>query len=1511
MSLQVGDVVAQRFTVQAYAASGGMGDVYRAHDRESGELVALKVLRRPGRDLRARFAREVEALRSLGAHPGIAGYVAHDLDDRRGAFLAMEWVEGETLRERLEAGPLRPRAALELGVRLARALAAAHDLGIVHRDVKPSNLLLAGGDLRCPKLVDFGVVRLANTSRLTATGAGIGTPAYMAPEQARGESELGPSTDVYGLGAVLFACLTGRPPFGDRGEAHAVLVARIALAPEAPRVRGANTALPDLVDRTVGQLMHVDRTRRPADGRAAARLLERALEHPDASTLDDGAAARGPAALSEHELEPMAVVYADLGAMRPDVDGTETAPPDNAAMSPGQAPTALAESASALSTARARVAELGGRLHLLVSGAVVVGVAGTGSMNDLARRAARCALALRATFPSARCGVAYGRGLRGAGGDEGDHIDAAAALAGGTRPGVWIGDTLRSLLGPEFELTTTSVSGQRGSWELVGQRAGERDADRAVRAAPGLTPMVGRGAVLRQLEAAFAGCVDDSISHAVVVLGEAGAGKSRLRDALLDRLRDAEQRPRIVSARGDAVRARVPYGLAGQVVRGVVEAESRAGPTDAVEVLESIAARAAPPMDADGARRAAAFLVELAYPGAESAGSQPTHAAVAAARSDPQLMAAQVRSAWVALLRGLAAPSASGPARPLVLALDDAQWADSASVDLFGAGVAGADDLPFLLLAFARPELEERFADLGRRWGRQELRLNGLPPPASERLVRAVVGDGAVDDRRVASIVARGAGNPFFLEELARAALAGADERLPASVLGGVQLRIGRLPALERQVLRAASVFGRRFWDGAVCALLGPELDRRTVRDVVRSLESHKLVERWRAPEQFAGEREYAFAHDLVREAAYASLPESDRRTGHRLAGQWLQAHGESDAIVLAEHFAGGEVAEEAVAWFDKAAQEALAGGGDKPAAVDDLCAAARYYRRAGQTAVQACAHDDAQAFFARAAALWGPLRPIAAAGARVDRAELLLRLGKRDAAGRELDAAEAALSERDVADRDAARALARVELVRSDVWNRSTASGAFERAEAAVRRALSLAERAGDESLQRDSLYVLSRFVAAPDDERKVDEAIALAERAAAMGGDDAGHAHGLWRLGNVVLRKNDLERAAALYERGLRGAERARLHTVRAACLLNLGLVAYRRGQMARAIELSAEAVEEAARIGHRLRSLEARLNLGGFLVMAGEIDRGAALAREVADASGDDWTVQCMALEILADVERCRGRERAAAEHLERAAELCGRVRERRLQTRFLGQVGEVMLAAGDLGAARDALDRGLALNDGGGAVFAHALGMLLLDRRAEARELLERVVAAEEDPGRALWARLWLRRVLHLAGDVSAARRVTADVAAATALPRWQSAAQIVALLSAEDVGGAVEHLDGCRVPFVRAEAALDIALALSRPCGATNADLTAFAGAVDSLLTDRDSETAGVGALAPAIAGGLAAGLRRAGRDAEAALMEERRAFWIDRLGASLSDAYRTAWLRSSWHAPDRAGTRGD
>jgi tetratricopeptide (TPR) repeat protein len=708
-ALVPGSLIVERFRIERYAASGGMAEVYRAHDLQKGEPVAVKVMRRsspPGHD--ERFAREARVLAEL-RHPGIVRHVASGRTLEGDPFLVMEWLEGEDLRSRLRQGRVGLEEALRLATRVAAALAAAHARHVVHRDIKPANLFLVGGAVDVVKVLDFGIARPEDArDPLTATGDLVGTAGYMAPEQlARGDA-VDARVDVYALGVVVHECLTGELPGG-----------RHPTAPPPPALDELVPGLPPSVAALVARMLAPDPAERPEHG---AALLEALLGLGDPTGLGG---ARAGHELGRGEKRVHSVVFA-----RRIQDRTHgaTTPIGTAALEPD----------------RAVIEAHGGRLVHLADGSALAVFVGAPVATDQATQAARCALALRALEPDVPLAIVTGR------------VPTGRSLTG--EPGLratGLLDAMPGTVGIRVDEITAGLLAQR--FELVGDLGGlVLGAEREVADVPRLllgqpTPFVGRERELTVLEAALRGCIDGGSSTAVLVIAAAGMGKSRLRHELIARVGDGAQ---VWTARGTPLGAGAPYALIADTIRheaGVVAGDPPGAQQG--KLRARVARRVAP----DRVDHVSAFLGELAGV------AFPALPLLAAARRDPSVMASEVRRAWDDWLQ------AETGARPVLLVLEDLHWGDAPSLRLLETSLASERRL--MVLGLARPEVRTAFPGLWESAGRHEIHLSGLGRRASETLVRHALA--APAPAVVARIVDLAAGNAFFLEELIRGVVDG------------------------------------------------------------------------------------------------------------------------------------------------------------------------------------------------------------------------------------------------------------------------------------------------------------------------------------------------------------------------------------------------------------------------------------------------------------------------------------------------------------------------------------------------------------------------------------------------------------------------------------------------------------------------------------------------------------------------------------------------------------------
>jgi serine/threonine protein kinase len=886
-------IIDERFEILSLARTGGMGSVYRAVDRSTGQQVALKLLHDTSDDY-TRFRHEARILASI-AHPHVVPFVAYGSRAEGQPYIAMEWIEGESLTERLSREALTMAETIALARGVTSALVTAHAQGIVHRDLKPSNLMLPDCEVAAVKIVDFGTARLAEFhTTITRSGAILGTPGYMAPEQARGDEDVGSAADIFSLGCILFECLAGKPAF--EGLRPIALLAKLLLE-DAPSLLEVRPGLPEVLASLVQRMLAKEPSERPRDGAAMANELD-LLDERELSRKR--LTMRPPSPADTRRLHSLTNAEQRLIA----IVAVGTASSSLAPIPPTGPKFELQ------ANVRRAIESRGARVESLADGTVLVVLASRGSPTDQAAEAARAALQIRLYLPHSPIALAMGRGEADRRLPMGEALERVVALlveCGDTtlvKPeSILIDDLARALIEERFDVRNEGANHVlRGEWTTG-------DEPRLLLRKP--TPFVGRDRVISNLLGSIDDAIDEPRSTALLVSAGAGMGKSRLRQELTLAIRAQQRSFTVLVGRGDVIAVGSPFSMIGSALRGAFGIEGGEPP----EIQRQKLVRAVEAfVDGSDARNVAEFLGEaLGTPFPDELSPR-----LRAARQDAQAMAARIEAAFIHYVRGTLARN------PLLLIFDDLHWGDAASVRIVDVALRALAEQPFIVLAFARPEVHDRFPRLWSGRQAQEILLQPLARRACAELTLSALGE-LITPQKLQAIVERSEGNAFYLEELIRTvAEFPQGGGLPKTVLGMIEARLARLHPDARRTLRAASVFGSSCWRNGVFALLGEE-DETHGSGFDMLLEGELLVRS--NTRRFSNEEEYTFRHELIREASYAMLTERDRRLGHRLAGAWLEKMGEIDPAILAEHFEQGGEGERATHYYLQAAEQALRAG--------------------------------------------------------------------------------------------------------------------------------------------------------------------------------------------------------------------------------------------------------------------------------------------------------------------------------------------------------------------------------------------------------------------------------------------------------------------------------------------------------------------------------------------------------------------------------------------------------
>ncbi|HEY3593497.1 MAG TPA: protein kinase, partial [Polyangiaceae bacterium] len=620
-----------RFVLKEAVASGAMGTVYRAWDVQRGTQVAIK-LQHPKSNAEARrFTREAELLAQM-SHPSIVQYIAHGFSPAGERFLVMEWLEGETLESRILRRRLGPRDTVAMSLQFLRGLEAAHSVGMVHRDIKPGNLFLPDGVPERVKIMDFGIAfRLSDRQRLTNPGTVVGTPLYMSPEQASGDSAGELKSDIFAAGCVLYECLIGQPPFVG---VHAMaILAKIILENPVP-LRALRPELPESIEKLVGQMLAKRAASRP-DTAACIRelsaiqleLSQEGTREVDRSSTKLEVANRQRALPASREQRVLCVVLVGPEPSTPEerasavVNFSRTTMED--AILPGVEPRNVG----------AALLPYGARVDRLFDGSMVLTLSGSFAPSEQALGAARCAVTLRSLLPRQAIALATGRVVLG---DElpfGAVIDAGARLLDGSEAGsIRLDEATAALLDGRFQIVRNEAR------LFLGDEAHDEEEPRTLLGK--VTPTVGRERDLELLQRVFEDCRGEPSARAVLVKGPAGGGKSRLRHELLQRLRQQGATFELLWGRADSMQGASPFSLLAPALRKAVGIER----VDPIETRrDKVRSAVRQYVKGDKANRVSAFMGELM--GVSFADEESL--VLAAARQEPRLMADQILAAWL------------------------------------------------------------------------------------------------------------------------------------------------------------------------------------------------------------------------------------------------------------------------------------------------------------------------------------------------------------------------------------------------------------------------------------------------------------------------------------------------------------------------------------------------------------------------------------------------------------------------------------------------------------------------------------------------------------------------------------------------------------------------------------------------------------------------------------------------------------------------------------------------
>jgi serine/threonine protein kinase len=525
-----------------------MGTVYQALDRKTGNLIALKILHSRNTVEQARFDQEARVLAEL-SHPGIVRYFDHGVTPNGSPYIAMEWLDGETLEDRLGRGNLGPVAAAHVARLVLEALSAAHSCNVVHRDIKPGNIFLVGWKLSEIRVLDFGIARrVLDTKRLTRKGSTVGTPLYTSPEQARGRADVDGRSDIFSLGCVLFEVLTGDPPF--TGETPLEVMTKVC-AGRVPEIASKRAGLPPSLTSLVHTMLAPDPAARPSSAAQLAQSFAEIVQ--ELGGMEAEFAAIAPpvqarrASIGENEEHLASALLISLARSSPTSSERRFGPKPSSKVTGSATPVRNGRDSDDLHLAELRrVLELYAcEVDRLIDRTLLVTAPMVSTAHEQVIQLASAAMALRKLEPDAKIAFATGRASFIGRLPVGSLMDRLPTLLAGQEHGaIRIDETTYRLLAKRFV-----TRGWENLRELVGEAPILSTWDMPT---PDAGSFLGREREMASLQAVVDECLDEKIARPVLLLGPPGIGKSRLLREFLASLPGAQ--PGVVVTAGTLLR---------------------------------------------------------------------------------------------------------------------------------------------------------------------------------------------------------------------------------------------------------------------------------------------------------------------------------------------------------------------------------------------------------------------------------------------------------------------------------------------------------------------------------------------------------------------------------------------------------------------------------------------------------------------------------------------------------------------------------------------------------------------------------------------------------------------------------------------------------------------------------------------------------------------------------------------------------------------------------------------